>query len=190
MNTPAGGPACTVWLTGPSHSGQAALGRRLALALASLGRPVELIDGAEHAAAPETAAWAAGLLARHGVWSVVAAPSPDAARRREARRALGEFVEVALASTLEQRLNRAPAGTDPAALAAEPYQPPADPEVVLDMDRLGPEEALGRVLAYLAEAGLIGRPGEPAPPATGAGPAYTPEEEAQVRRRLEALGYL
>ncbi len=203
----------TVWLTGRPKAGKTTLGRLLCQALRHLGLSAEYLDGDElrRELSPELgfspqdrrrqalrAAYVAGLLNRHGVCCVVGLISPQAATRREVRRRLGEFVEVHLDCPLEQAMNRDDSGLYQRALSGQvplmtglddPYEAPSDPELCLPTHRQGPGESLAAMLDYLQQAGLLPAAGQPtANPAPLA--AYSPEEESQIKRRLEALGYL
>lgn len=205
--------AFTVWLTGRPKAGKTTLGSLLCRALNDLGLAAEFLDGDElrRALSPDLgfsaqdrrshalrAAWLAGMLNRHGVICVVGLISPQAETRREARRRLGEFVEVYLDCPLEQAINRDQTGLYQKALAGQiknltglddPYEPPEDPELHLRTDRQDPRECLEAVMGFLDQAGLL--PALAAPPQAGqAGQAYSPDEERQIKKRLKALGYL
>lgn len=103
-------------------------------------------------------AWIAKLLARNGVMAIVASVSPYREGRDEARRnATAEgltFVEiyancsVAIAS---QRDDKGLYGkkTDVTGVGS-PYEPPANPEIVVDTDLVGPDEAMALVVQALA----------------------------------------
>ncbi|CAO0821904.1 Adenylyl-sulfate kinase [Desulfarculales bacterium] len=203
----------TVWLTGRPKAGKTTLGRMLVAALAHRGLAVEYLDGDElrRELSPELgyspqdrrrqalrAAYVAGLLNRQGVCCVVGLVSPQADTRREVRRRLGEFVEVYLACPLEQAINRDDSGLYQRALAGQvprmtglddPYEPPLDPELCLPTHQQSPGESLAALLDYLRHAGLLSA-AEAIPRTPEALTAYSPEEERQIKRRLEALGYL
>ncbi|MFH1035108.1 MAG: adenylyl-sulfate kinase [Pseudomonadota bacterium] len=205
-------PAFTVWLTGLPRAGKTTMGRLLCQALELRGLAVEHLDGDElrRELSPDLgfspqdrrqqalrAAWLAQRLNRHGVVCVVGLVSPQAADRREARRRLGEFVEVFLDCPLEQAMNRDHGGLYQRALAGQvkgltglddPYQAPTDPELRLATHCQSPAQSLAAIMDYLEEAGML--PADDARPAQAAAPVYSPEEERQIKRRLEALGYL
>ena len=66
-------------------------------------------------------------------------------------------------------------------------RPPEDPEVVCRTDRQTPRQSTAAVLNYLLEAGLLEGGVDPN---QDDGPAYTPEQEAIIRKRLADLGYI
>lgn len=207
-------PGFTVWLTGRPRAGKTTLGRLLTAELMARGLMVEHLDGDQlrHDLSPDLgfspaerhahclrAAYLAGLLNRHGVACVVGLVSPLAMSRREARRALGEFVEVHLDCPLEQAINRDRDGLYERALAGAikdftgldaPYEEPVDPELRLPTHRQTPAQSLASVLDYLEAAGLAPPAGQSPAAGPGDAPAYTPEDERQVERRLKELGYL
>lgn len=203
--------AFTAWLCGPPRAGKTTLGLELRRELAGRGLAVERLDGGElrgelwpelgHSAGERRAACLrtarlAAMLNRHGVSCVVGQIAPYADLRRELRGLLSPFVEVFLDCPLETLINRDQSGLYQRALAGEikgftglddPFEPPQAAEVVCPTGAEGPQESLGRVLAWLEGAGLI--------PPGGAGgegreSAYTAEEEALVVERLKDLGYL
>lgn len=201
----------TVWLSGPSASGKTTLAALLAEALAAAGMAVEVLDGGDvrrdfypelgfsredRRIATSRTAKLACLLNKHGVCCIVGHIAPYAADRLEARRMIGEYVEVYLDCPLEQLINRDQSGIYAKALAGEisgvtgfddPYEPPEDPEVHCPTDRQTPKQSTAAILNYLLEAGLLEAA---APPDREDGPAYTPEQEAIIRQRLADLGYL
>jgi adenylyl-sulfate kinase len=197
----------TVWLTGLSGSGKTTVSRGVEAELRSRGIDrVEVLDGdivrthlskglgfskEDRDINIRRIAFVCHLLSRNGVIVIAAAISPYAALREEARRTIGSFVEVYCRCPVEVLKERDPKGLYRRALAGElpnltgvsdPYEEPAAPEVLLETDRQTPEESVGLVVARLEELGYI-----PAlEPATA---GYTDDEEAEVQKRLEDLGY-
>ncbi len=94
--------------------------------------------------------------------------SPYRETRKRAREMIGDFVEVYVHATVEEiAAHRDPKGLYRRALAGEiknftgvddPYEPPEDPELVLDTMVETPEESLRKVLDKLAELGYIEDP--------------------------------
>jgi adenylylsulfate kinase-like enzyme len=63
----------------------------------------------------------------------------------------------------------------------DPYEEPYSPEVVVNTDVEIPNESAAKILSRLEALGLIER---------SAMEDYTEEDEEEVRRRLESLGYV
>jgi adenylylsulfate kinase len=141
--------------------------------LSSRGRRVEYLDGdavreifpATGFTRPERDAhirrvgWLASRLERHGVTVVASLVSPYEESRRFVRGLCRRFVEVWVATPFEECARRDVKGLYARAQAGkirnftgldDPYEPPADPELVIDTTGLGVEVAVKRVLDYLA----------------------------------------
>ena len=112
----------------------------------------------------------AKLLTRHGVAVVVAAISPYRAVRAEVRQEIGAFVEVYVRCPLEELIRRNVKGLYARALSGEvtqftgvldPYEEPANPEVVVDTDRESVDESVARIMDTLERLGHLA-PGTPA----------------------------
>ncbi|MDF2696163.1 MAG: Adenylyl-sulfate kinase, partial [Labilithrix sp.] len=120
-------------------------------------------------------AFVAHLLARNGVFVLVAAVSPYRAARQAARATIGDFVEVHVAPPLDECVARDTKGLYKKALAGEiekftgvsdPYEPPASPELSLDTSLIDVATGVARVKAKLVELGYL----EPTPALNGAHP--------------------
>jgi adenylylsulfate kinase len=107
----------------------------------------------------------ARLLAKHGVWVLVAAVSPYAEARQRVRQQLGHFVEVYLDCPLEECERRDVKGLYAKARAglisgftgvSDPYEPPVQPELTLHTLSETPEESVRRVLSVLTHQGYLG----------------------------------
>lgn len=205
-------PDFTVWLCGPPRAGKTTLGRGLTLELTQRGLKAEHLDGEElrrelwpelgHApeerlAACRRTAHLAARLNRLGVAVVVSQIAPYAELRRELRDRLERYVEVFLDCPLEILINRDASGLYQKALNGaikgftgldDPFEPAVDAEVVCPTGAEGPEQSLGRILAWLELAHLIPASGGEAGGQKDS--AYTPEEEERVIARLKELGYL
>jgi adenylyl-sulfate kinase len=171
-----------VWLTGLSASGKSTLARLVADELERRGLLVERLDGdivrehlskglgfskADRDTNIERIGWVASRLARAGAVVVVSAISPYEEARQKARRLIEEhaaFVEVHVATSLEECVRRDPKGLYAKAYAGEigeftgvsdPYEEPSAPELRLDTEGRTPAESLELVLAKLAELELI-----------------------------------
>jgi adenylyl-sulfate kinase len=177
--------AFVVWLTGLSASGKSTIAKHVAVELEQRGLLVERLDGdvvrehlskglgfskADRDTNIERIGWVASRLARAGAVVVVSAISPYEEARRKARRLIEEhaaFVEVHVATSLEECVRRDPKGLYAKAYAGEiaeftgvsdPYEEPSDPDLRLDTEGRTKEESLQLVLAKLEELGLVAQP--------------------------------
>jgi adenylyl-sulfate kinase len=112
-------------------------------------------------------AFVADLLSRNGVPVITAAISPYRATRLAARQlheGHGEFVEVFVATSLEDCEDRDTKGLYAKARSGEikeftgisdPYEEPERPEIRVETHDKTPEESAAEVLAYLEAEGLI-----------------------------------
>jgi adenylylsulfate kinase len=167
----------TLWLTGLSGAGKSTIAVLLERMLLDRGRLAYRLDGdnvrhglnknlgfGEHDRAENIrrVGEVAKLFTDAGVIVIASFISPFR-RDRDALRALlapGDFVEVYVKASLEAAEGRDPKGLYKKARAGEirgftgiddPYEEPAEPELVVDTERLTPEDAAAQVLAYLAE---------------------------------------
>src|SRR5437763_2123664 len=111
--------------------------------------------------------WVASRLARAGAVVIVSAISPYEEMRRHARSLVEQhapFVEIHVATPLEECARRDPKGLYAAAFAGEiddftgvsaPYEEPRDPELRLDTTGATPTESAAAVLARLAALNLF-----------------------------------
>lgn len=111
--------------------------------------------------------WVASRIARAGAVVVVSAISPYEEMRRHARSLVEQhapFVEVYVATSVEECARRDPKGLYAAAYAGElvdftgvsaPYEEPSDPEIRLETADRTPPEAAAVVIARLEELNLI-----------------------------------
>lgn len=163
-----------VWLTGLPAAGKTTIAEALAAKLA--GRvPVEVLDGdavrahlskglgfsrEDRDTNVARIAFVAHLLARNGVLVIVAAISPYRAARDDARRQIGDFVEVHVVTPLAECIARDPKGLYRRALAGEltgvtgiddPYEPPLCPELTVG----SAVEAVDAISAHLTRRGWL-----------------------------------
>jgi adenylyl-sulfate kinase len=168
-----------VWLTGLSGAGKSTITEALAPELRALGRKVEVLDGdavrahlskglgfsrEDRDANVARIAYVAHLLARNGVVAIVAAVSPYRRARDDARRRIGDFVEIHVAPPLDECVRRDTKGLYEKALAgqiaqftgvSDPYEPPEAPELVLDTSALDLRACVRRVKETLVELGYL-----------------------------------
>ena len=185
----------TIWLTGLSGSGKSTLAMTTEAALCERGNLAYVLDGdnVRHGLnrnlgfSPEDRTEnirrigeVAKLFTDAGVIVFTSFISPYRADR-DAARALfdgGDFIEVHLAASVETCEGRDPKGLYQKARAGEipnftgisaPYEPPLNPELVLDTGSLCVEESVARLIEYLEEKGYLspdprpGTGGEPKP---------------------------
>ena len=149
----------TIWLTGLSGSGKTTIGNAVAADLLARGLRVEVIDGdvirnhlckdlgfSQHDRNENIRriAFIARLLTRNGIIVLVAAISPYREAREEARRTIGDFLEVYVDAPLSVCELRDPKQLYSKARSGEirgftgiddPYEPPLYPEVVCYTER-------------------------------------------------------
>ena len=116
-----------LWLTGLSGAGKSTVAAKLGPALAERGHRVELLDG------------------------------------DEVRTSVDNFVEVYVAAPVSTCAERDPKGLYAKALSGElknftgvsdPYEPPADPEIVLHTEAESVDDSVHQVIAWLEANGL------------------------------------
>ncbi len=195
----------TLWFTGMSGAGKSTLGREVEDALLERGMNVEVLDGDEvrenlskglgfskedRDTNVRRIAWVCSLLTRNGVATITAAISPYREARAKARETIGRFVEVYCKCDLDTLEARDPKGLYKKARAGEiehftgvsdPYEPPEKPEVEVDTGSESIEDSVRKVLLTLEALGYI-------PKVEEAG--YSSDEEKQIAKRLEDLGYI
>ena len=160
-----------VWVTGADAAAVGAVADVLARRLAAREVVHEVLDRATPGIAafgpddaPRAVAFGAGVLARHGVATVVAVPTPRRAARDRARADVGCMIEV------EVRGGAAPSPR---------YEPADRAEVEVDGDDVA--RAADHILHTLEILERLPRTDER---------AYSAREEREVIRRLKAFGYL
>ena len=183
MTTTARPRGATVWLTGLPSAGKTTIARLLGHRLTERGRRVEILDGDEirrflsaglgfsredRHTNVQRIGLVSEVLARNGVLSVVPVIAPYADSREAVRKrheASGTpYIEVHVATPVEVCSERDVKGLY--ARQAEgrltgltgvddPYEPPADPALVLPTQDQTPEESADAVYAVLAERGLV-----------------------------------
>jgi adenylylsulfate kinase len=171
-----------VWLTGLSGAGKTTIAHALAERLKSAGYKVEILDGdvvRQHFSKGlgfskedrieniKRVAYVAHLLARNSVVVIVALISPYREGRNYARQLIGDFVEVYVKCPLNVLIERDVKGLYAKALQGEiqnftgisdPYEPPENPEVVVETDKETVDESVDKIWQALIESGYIPAP--------------------------------
>jgi len=169
----------TIWLTGLSGAGKSTIAAHLEQELTARGRAVEVLDGdvvrthlskglgfskEDRDTNILRIAFVCGLLTRHGVAVISAAISPYAATRAEARRQIGDFVEVYVQCPIEELSRRDVKGLYAKALRGElpnftgvsdPYEAPVHPEVTVNTERETIDESVAKILNALESRGYV-----------------------------------
>jgi adenylylsulfate kinase len=165
-----------IWFTGLSGAGKSTVAEIVGRELEAEGRLVEYLDGdvvrthlskglgfskEDRDTNIERIGWVASRLARHGATVLVSAISPYATARARARELVEEFapfVEVHVATSVDECARRDVKGLYERAFAGElteftgvsdPYEEPESPALRLETERRAPEESARDVLDYL-----------------------------------------
>ena len=164
--------AAVIWLTGLSGSGKSTIARWLVHRLAGEGTPVELLDGdaireifpqtgfskADRDAHVRRVGYLASRLEFHGVTVVVSLVSPYRESRDFVRGLCREFLEIHVATPLEECERRDVKGLYAKARSGairnftgidDPYEAPEHPDLVLDTSRMAVDDAGASVMAEL-----------------------------------------
>ncbi len=173
------GQGFVVWLTGLPSSGKTTIAHALAQRLQGAGYKVEVLDGdvvRQHFSKGlgfskedrieniKRVGYVAHLLARNGVVVITALISPYREGREYARQLIGRFVEVFLQCPLKVLMERDVKGLYAKALKGEipnftgvsdPYEPPENPEVVVETDKETPDESVEKIWTALEELGYL-----------------------------------
>jgi sulfate adenylyltransferase len=170
-----------IWFTGLSGAGKSVTAEALTSLLLERGRQVTVLDGdvvrthlskglgfsrEDRDTNIHRIGYVAAEIARHGGAVVCAAVSPYRAARNRCRTMVGpdRFVEVFVDTPLEVCEGRDIKGLYAKARRGEvkgftgiddPYEPPHNPELVLDTVKHGVEENARRILGHLVERGFV-----------------------------------
>jgi adenylyl-sulfate kinase len=175
---------CVIWFTGLSAAGKTTIANVVAPELERRGHLVDVLDGdvvrthlskglgyskEDRDTNIARIGWVASRLARAGATVVVSAISPYEEMRRHARSLVephAPFVEIHIATPLEECARRDPKGLYAQAFAGElddftgvsaPYEEPSDPELRLETTGRTPAESAEVVLDRLAELNVLVR---------------------------------
>jgi bifunctional enzyme CysN/CysC len=177
--------AAVLWFTGLSGAGKSTIAHLVGPELERRGLVVEYLDGdtvrthlskglgfskEDRDTNIERIGWVASRLTRQGGAVIAAAISPYEEMRRRARAMVeewGSFVEVHVAASVEECARRDVKGLYERAFRGEikgftgvddPYEAPANPELLLDTEAHDPEESAQLVVAKLEQLGLVRSP--------------------------------
>jgi len=169
----------TLWFTGMSGAGKSTLANLVAEELRARGHRVEVLDGDEirtHLSKGlgfskedrdtniRRIGYVAKLLSRNGVVAISAAISPYRDIRDELRTQHERFFEVYMHCAIEKLSERDVKGLYKKALAGEiknftgisdPYEPPINPDLVLDSGSETVEQSYQKLIRRLEEVGFI-----------------------------------
>jgi adenylylsulfate kinase len=176
--TPPGG--FCLWFTGLSGSGKSTITTHLVKELRKRGSKLEVLDGdvvrenlskglgfskEDRDTNIRRIAFVANLLSRNDVPVITAAISPYREIRDEARQMMGDrFVEAYVKASVEVCEERDVKGLYAKARSGEikeftgvsdPYEPPENPELVLETEHQSAEESARQILSYLEDRALI-----------------------------------
>ena len=170
-----------VWMTGLSASGKSTIAVILEQLLLHQGKHAYRLDGdnirmglnknlgftaEDRAENIRRIGEVAKLFADAGTIAITSFISPYKADRDAVRAGSGkgEFVEVYVKASLEAAEARDPKGLYKKARAGQikgftgiddPYEPPTDPEILVDTEQTTPEESAKQILAYLEQGGYL-----------------------------------
>jgi adenylylsulfate kinase len=161
--------AAVLWLTGLSGAGKTTIATAVFDELVRRGVPVELLDGdavrrwspagftrADRDGHVRRVGYVASRLEHHGVTVVCALISPYAEARNDVRRMCRRFIEVHVATPLDECERRDVKGLYARARRGEitnftgiddPYEPPARPDLTVDTTSLSVDAAAALVVA-------------------------------------------
>jgi adenylylsulfate kinase len=162
-----------VWLTGMSGAGKSTISHRLAVELTKRGAAVEVLDGdiirthlskglgysrEDRDTNIARIAFVTSLLVRHGAAVIIAAISPYAEARADARARIGDFLEVYVRCPLAELVRRDVKGLYAKALRGEidqftgvsdEYEEPMNPDVVVETDKETVAQSVAKIVAAL-----------------------------------------
>jgi len=167
-----------VWFTGLSGAGKSTIANEVCARLRARGAAVEYLDGdairnvfpttgfsrAERDAHVKRVGFLASRLEHHGVIVVCALISPYAAARADVRQMCQRFLEIHVATPLQECERRDVKGLYERARRGEirqftglddAYEAPVNPELRIDTTNLTVREAADRVMALIEQAHAI-----------------------------------
>jgi len=176
-----GHKSALIWFTGIPGAGKSTLSYTLELILFKMGIRCFVLDGdnirhglsKDLGFSPEDrkenlrrVGEVAKLFVEAGIITIAAFASPYKADRERVRKLFepGEFIEIYVKCPLEICEKRDPKGLYAKAKRGEikgltgfdaPYEPPENPEIILETDKYSVEECIQKILNYLKEKEII-----------------------------------
>jgi sulfate adenylyltransferase len=169
-----------IWFTGLSGAGKTTTATALTSLLMEQGRQVTVLDGAvirthiskglgfskeDRDINIRRIGFVASEIVRHNGIVITAAISPYRAARNDCRRLIGSnYIEVFVDTPLEVCIQRDNKGFYSQSKRGDlkgftgiddPYEPPLNPEIVLDTIKHTPEENARNIIEYLIQSGLL-----------------------------------
>ncbi len=196
----------TLWFTGLPSSGKSTLAREVEDILLERGVNVEVLDGDEvrenlskglgfskedRDTNIRRIGYVCKLLSRNGAVAISAAISPYKSIRDEVRGTIENFVECYVRTPLEVAEARDVKGLYKKARAGEikeftgvsdPYEEPDKAEIVIDSDKESVDESTAKIIRTLEMMEFI--------PEVAGKAAYSADDDAEIKKRLEDLGYI
>lgn len=163
----------TIWLTGLPGAGKTTLAQLIEKKLHTIGLPVEILDGdvfrrrlgkdlgftrQDRDENIRRITFVANLLSRVGAVAIVAAISPNARARNDARLEIGNFVEVFVQCPLDICIRRDPKGLYEKARRGEvanltgpsdPYEEPTTPNIIVHTNQEIPQQSVEKIFQWL-----------------------------------------
>ncbi len=175
--------SAVIWLTGLSGSGKSTIAHELDERLYKLGVHSYVLDGdnvrrglnkdlgfskEDRAENIRRVGEVAKLFVDAGLIVITAFISPYKKDRSFVRSLLedGEFIEVYVSCPIEVCQKRDPKGLYRKALEGEiknftgvsdPYEPPDNPEIVVQTDKMSVQECVDKIISYLKDKGIVRR---------------------------------
>jgi adenylylsulfate kinase len=202
----------TLWFMGRPAAGKSTLANRVEAYLREQNLPVENLDGDEirknlhpdlgfsredRAINNKRTAFISKLLNRNGIATVVGMITPFRDSQRKAREIIepeGTFVLIYVKCSVDEAARRDPKNLYEDAKAGKiekftgvnhPFQEPHNPDITVDTEAATVEENVEHIKRRLVEFGLLEESSE-----GDYGFDMNRSEEAQIKDRLESLGYI
>jgi len=202
----------TLWFMGRPAAGKSTLASRVEDYLRNKGINVENLDGDEirqnlhpdlgfsredRATNNRRTGFICKLLNRNGIATVTGMITPFREAQNQARDIVepeGEFVLIYVKCSLEEAKHRDPKNLYEQAERGDiekftgvnhPFQPPHNPDIILDTEAHSVNQNLDRVIDYIESEGLVENT-----PQNDYSFNLSGTEEAEIKSRLEDFGYL